>query len=210
MALYNPRDFATSDDAAIGRVVADFGFATLVTSLRGEVLVSHVPVLAEDNVAIGGAIIGHVAAANPHSAAFADGASLLIFRGPDGYVSPNWYEAPAASVPTWNYVAVHVEGEVERIDSAAAKRAIVDALSARHEAKLPRPWTSTKMDPALLERMLGAIVGFRIRIARIEAKFKLGQNRSADDRAGVIAGLQALATPGDDALAAWMRHYGGR
>jgi len=212
MSVYVPRHFAVTDRAAIARVLHEFGFATLITSAGGDVLISHVPVLVED-LADGnggdGAIIGHVAAANPHAAVLAGGASILVFNGPDGYISPNWYAAPAASVPTWNYVAVHVHGPVERIDDLADKRRIVDTLSARHEAQFAEPWTSSKMDPALLERMLGAIVGFRLRIARIEAKFKLGQNRGAADRSGVAGRLVAQGTPGAGVLADWMREYGG-
>ena len=211
MSVYVPRHFAMADQDAINRVVGDFGFATLITSIAGDVQVSHVPVLLEQcDAATGGMIIGHVAAANPHSSSLSEGAGLLVFQGPDDYVSPSWYGEPAAAVPTWNYVAVHVHGQLERIDDVTGKRAIVDALSARHEAKFAKPWTSDKMAPALLERMLGAIVGFRMRIVRVDAKFKLGQNRSAGDRAGVIAGLDALETPESGALASWMRRYAGQ
>ncbi len=212
MSVYVPRHFAATDRAAIDRVLHEFGFATLITSAGGDVLISHVPVLVEEPAAEGEGertIIGHVARANPHASALADGASILVFNGPDGYISPNWYTAPAASVPTWNYVAVHVHGPVERLDELADKRRIVDTLSARHEARFAQPWTSDKMDRTLLEGMLGAIVGFRMRIARIEAKFKLGQNRGAADRSGVAAGLVAQGTPGAGELADWMREYGG-
>jgi transcriptional regulator len=152
-------------------------------------------------------VIGHVAGANPHAAALAQGASFLVFQGPSGYISPNWYTNPVGSVPTWNYVAVHVHGSVERLDGPADKHAIVDALSARHETSFPNPWTSTRMDPSLLDKMLGAIVGFRMVVERIDAKFKLSQNRSSEDRAGVIAGLDERGLTGPESLAAWMREY---
>jgi len=207
MTLYNPRHFTTSDDAAIRRVITEFGFATLITRVDGDVMVSHVPLLYEAHPGGRDRLIGHVAGANPHAQLLAQGASFAIFHGPSNYVSPNWYTNPAASVPTWNYVAVHVHGTIERLDSLEDKRAIVDALSARHEAAFARPWTSAKMDPALLYKMLGAIVGFRMNIERVEAKFKLGQNRSAEDRTGVVAGLEGRGTPGADSLAAWMREF---
>lgn len=207
MTLYNPRHFAGADTGAIGRVLTEYGFCTLITSAGGEVVVSHVPVLFEPDLGVHGHVIGHVAGANPHAAALVQGTSFLVFHGPFGYVSPNWYTNPAASVPTWNYVAVHVHGRIERIDGLQDKRAIVDALSARHEAAFARPWTSAKMDPPVFERMLGAIVGFRLIVERVDAKFKLTQNRSSDDRAGVIAGLEGRGTSGADILAAWMRAY---
>ena len=207
MSLYNPRHFATADEQAIRRVLTEYGFATLITSAHNEVVVSHVPVLFEPDPGAHGSVIGHVAGANPHAGALDQGASFLVFQGPFGYVSPNWYTNPAGSVPTWNYVAIHVHGSVERLDGIADKRAIVDALTARHEASFPRPWTSAKMDPPLLEKMLGAIVGFRMVVERIDAKFKLSQNRSSEDRAGVIAGLEERGSPAADSLAAWMRKY---
>lgn len=208
MTFYNPRHFATADEQAIRRVLTECGFATLLTSAGNDLVISHVPVLFDPADGPRGTLIGHVAAANPHASALGQGMTLVVLQGPFGYVSPNWYTQPAASVPTWNYVALHVHGSVERCDKLADKRAIVDALTARHEADFVRPWTSGKMAPALLEKMLGAIVGFRLRIDRIDAKFKLGQNRSSEDRAGVIAGLQARGSAAADTLAAWMRDYG--
>lgn len=206
MALYTPKHFSRSDETAARRVIDAFGFATLFTTpVDGEPIVSHVPVLLDLAHGERGGVIGHVAGANPHAAALAGGRSFLVFQGPSGYVSPNWYTQPAAAVPTWNYVAVHVHGTVARIDDLSAKRAIVDALSARHEAGFPQPWTSDKMAPELLEKMLGHIVGFRLTIERIDAKFKLSQNRSDADREGTIAGLEQRGSAAELLLAAWMR-----
>ena len=208
--LYVPRHFNESDRAAIRRVLDEYGFATLITTPQGEPMLSHVPVLIDHGTDGPVSVLGHVAAANPHAAILGNGPGLLVFQGPHGYISPNWYTAPAQSVPTWNYVAVHLYGELVRLDTPADKRAIVDALSARYEAAFPQPWTSAKMDPVQLEKMLGAIVGFRMTVTRVDAKFKLSQNRSAADRAGVLGGLEARHTPDDDALAAWMRQYAER
>jgi len=210
MSLYNPRHFTEHDETAIRRVLAEYGFAMLVTRTDDDVVVSHVPVLYEADHGDRGRIIGHVAAANPHAQALVSGRTFAVFHGPYGYVSPNWYADPAASVPTWNYVAVHAHGGVETVVDLAGKRDIVDTLSARHEAALPRQWTSAKMDPPLLERMLGAIVGFRLTVERFDAKFKLSQNRSGTDRDGVITGLESRGAPGADELAAWMRAYAAR
>ena len=209
MTFYNPRHFALTDEQAIRRVLTECGFATLITSAGDELVISHVPVLFDPAAGPHGMLLGHVAAANPHASALGQGTTFVVLQGPFGYVSPNWYTQPAASVPTWNYVALHVHGSVERRDTLADKRTLVDALTARHEAAFAQPWTSAKMPPALLEKMLGAIVGFRIRIERIDAKFKLGQNRSSEDRAGVIAGLHARGSASADTLADWMRDYGG-
>lgn len=208
MSIYTPRHFATADDAAIRRVLDEFGFATLITTMAdGEPFVSHVPLLFEPQEGTRGVLVGHVAAANPHADAMTVGTTFIVFQGPHAYVSPNWYEKPAQSVPTWNYVAVHAHGGIERIDTPAGKRAIVDALSARHEASFPTPWTTDKMDPVLLEKLLSAIVGFRMPVARLDAKFKLTQNRSAADRGGVIDGLEARGSAAERLLAEWMRAH---
>jgi transcriptional regulator len=208
MTLYVPRHFTQADSEAIRRVSDEFGFAMLVTATGTEPMLSHVPVLVEHGTEGPLAAIGHVAAANPH-AALLDGRAMLVLQGPYGYVSPNWYTSPAQSVPTWNYVAVHLHGTIERQDTLAQKRAIVDALTTRHEAGFPQPWTTDKMAPVLLEKMLGAIVGFRLRVERVDAQFKLSQNRSAADREGVLRGLASRESASVDALAEWMRTYAG-
>ena len=209
MSLYNPRHFVHEDPQAIRRVLEEYMFATLITGTQEDVHVSHIPVLFESEPAPHGSVIGHLARSNPQAGALAQGRTFLVFQGPFGYVSPNWYAAPAAAVPTWNYVAVHVHGRIVLLDELAGKRAIVDTLSARHEAAFAQPWTSAKMDPALLDKMLGAIVGFRMEVERIDAKFKLSQNRSGADRAGVISGLEQRDAPGPAALAEWMRRFAG-
>jgi transcriptional regulator len=211
MPVYLPRHFLETDPAAIRRVLDEFPFATLLSVAGGEALLSHVPILIEYAADQPQRAIGHLAAANPHAAQLgAGGDALLVFQGPSGYVSPNWYTSPAQSVPTWNYIAVHLRGSVRRIDTIDGKRAIVDALSARHEAKLENPWTSDKMSPALLDKMLGAIVGFHMTITGVDAKFKLGQNRSVADRAGVLQALEASDDESSRALAEWMRPYSTR
>lgn len=211
MTLYLPRHFVESDPDSIRRVLDGFPFATLISVVDGQPILSHVPILIE--YAAAGQpqrAIGHLAAANPHAAQLGAGSTLLVFQGPSGYVSPNWYTTPVQSVPTWNYVAVHLRGSVQRIDTADGKRAIVDALSARHESTLEHPWTSDKMRPDLLDKMLGAIVGFQITVTGVDAKFKLSQNRGAADRAGVVQALEANGDASSLALAEWMRPYSTR
>jgi transcriptional regulator len=211
MTLYLPRHFVETDPAAIRRVLDGFPFATLISVVDDDAVLSHVPIMIEYADGRPQRAIGHLAAANPHAAQLgAAGSALLLFQGPSGYVSPNWYTTPAQSVPTWNYIAVHLRGSIERIDTTDGKRAIVDALSARHEASLDNPWTSDKMSPEQLDKMLGAIVGFRMTITGIDAKFKLGQNRSVADRAGVMQALASRADASSIALAEWMGAYSAR
>jgi len=204
MSLYVPDHFDARDRAAVARLLHDHPFATLVTATRGEPLVSHVPLLHVADCEPHGTLVGHFARANPHAAA--DGESIAIFHGPHAYVSPSWYEEPAAAVPTWNYAVVHAHGTLELARDAAETRAILDALIHRFESHRAAPW-QLGLDRARLDAMVAAIVGFRIKVRRLDAKFKLSQNRPPADRARVATALTAEGYAEAEATAAWMRAY---
>jgi transcriptional regulator len=145
-----------------------------------------------------------VAGANPHGAAL-DGAApaLAIFHGPHAYVSPRWY-AGEPNVPTWNYVAVHALGTPRRIGAPERVLDLLARTAARFEAAAKEPWRLDAVPAAWTERMAGAVAAFEIPIERLEAKRKLSQNKSAADRAGVIAALRAAGEPESVAVAALM------
>jgi len=130
--------------------------------------------------------------------------------GPDGYVSPDWYESPN-QVPTWNYVSVHLTGSA-RILPAEASLGHVDALSAEFEARLApkRPWTTAKMTPVQRDRMLAAITPVEVTVEAIEAQWKLNQNKTAADRANVVRMLDWRGDWSSLALAEMMRAWAGR
>ena len=188
--MYLPDHFNETDQQRIAALIRDFGFATLISTTPDGPQVTHAPVQVDDKHDL---LIGHMARANPHSAALKDGASMLvIFHGPHSYISPTWYideNARAPNVPTWNYAAVHITGTVTRIDDDAAKWKIVSDLAAQYEAGSPAPWDAQGLDAHAGK--LGAIVGFEIAIEKIEAKFKLSQNRSVADQENVVAKLAA-------------------
>lgn len=184
-------------------LVREIGFAAIFAGTPDGPRVAHAPVLLDDDdetlqfhLARGNGLTRHL-----------DGASALaVVQGPDAYVSAGWYTA-ADQVPTWNYVAVEMEGMVRRLDDAELV-AQLDALSAFHEARIGAdpPWTRDKMNPALFGRMTGGIVGFAMRITAWRPTVKLSQNKPADERAQVAAKLDAA---GHSALAQLMRHLGG-
>ncbi len=206
MSLYTPSHFAAADRAAVARLMHDYPFATLITPGAPEPAVSHVPLLFVPGSEPHGVLIGHVARANPHWQKAVDGESIALFHGPHAYVSPTWYEHPARMVPTWNYAAVHAHGPLELIDDPMDKRHVLDALAHRFENRRPSPW-HFDMPPRERDAMLGAIVAFRMRIKRIDAKFKLSQNRSDEDRARVVEGLRAEEHPDAAVTADWMSTY---
>ena len=129
---------------------------------------------------------------------------MAIFHGPHAYVTPSWYADPAGAVPTWNYAVVHAHGAIEFARDAAETRAVLDLMIQRFESGRAAPW-QLGLDPARLSAMVGAIIGFRIRVKRIEAKLKLSQNRSPDDRRRVADGLEGEGYAEATATAAWMR-----
>jgi transcriptional regulator len=206
--MYVPASFQEADRAIALDLVEAHGFATLVSWSGSEPLVSHVPLLLDRAAAGGERLLGHVARANPHWRSF-DGQqpALAIFHGPHAYVSPAWY-ANHPSVPTWSYVVVHAHGTPALVDEDATA-AILDRLIDKYERKRGAPWTPA-LPPDFLAKNLRAIVGFQIPIARLEAKFKLGQNKDEADRAGALAGLEGEAGEAERELARFMRGYFAR
>jgi transcriptional regulator len=204
--IHIPEHFAEHDIARLHALVRTHNFATLVSAHQGEIQVSHLPFLLD---AEGKLLRAHMARANPQWRTFSpEHEVVVIFHGPHHYVSPAWY-ASHPSVPTWNYVVVHVQGRPRLIEDRDRLAALLRELVTRHEAASSRPW---KMDlpPDYQDKMLSAIVGFEIEITRLDGKFKLSQNRPGSDQPLVIEALERLGS--DDALgvAALMRENQGK
>jgi transcriptional regulator len=195
--------FRPRQDDLAELLVREMGFAAIFAATPDGPRVAHAPVILSDDrttlqfhLARGNALTRHL-----------DGATALaVVQGPDAYVSASWYEA-ADQVPTWNYVAIEMEGVVSKLDDATLI-AHLDTLSANHEARVGAnpPWTRDKMNPALFSKMTGAITGFELRVTAWRPTIKLSQNKSADERERVAAGVEAT---GHGALAQLMRHLGG-
>jgi len=208
MSIYTPSHFAMRDRVAIARLMHDYPFATLVTPATPEPSVSHLPLLLVAGSEPHGTLIGHMARANPHWEHAANVESIAIFHGPHAYVSPSWYAEPSKAVPTWNYAAIHAHGTLEVIRDAAETRGVLDALVDRFEAGRQAPWQFA-MPERQRDALVGAIVAFRLRIRRLTAKFKLSQNRPADDQVRVAAALDSEGYADAASVAAWMRAYAG-
>ncbi|MCU0938600.1 MAG: FMN-binding negative transcriptional regulator [Burkholderiaceae bacterium] len=207
--LYQPAHFSLDVRTHTLALIEAHPLATLVSvpsdtaSIeRDDPVISHAPLMAVEAAGEPLRLIGHLAAANPHTALLVEGAAVTaIFHGPQGYVSPAWYTVKKA-VPTWNYAVVHVRGRVRRIDDSAGKEDLLKALIDRHDAPYHAQWDALEAD--YREGMKRGIVGFAIEVESIASKFKLSQNRSAADRSGVANGLFS-GDPAAQALAAWMR-----
>ena len=123
---------------------------------------------------------------------------LCIFPGPHAYISPSWYEQQH-TVPTWNYAVVHVYGKPSLVDEAQLKQIIFDT-TAKYESGMPQPW-KIPLSEKEIGQMLKAIIGFKIDVERVEAKFKLGQNRSQEDQEKMLRNLQTAPDDESRALA---------
>ncbi|MGR3542262.1 MAG: FMN-binding negative transcriptional regulator [Hasllibacter sp.] len=190
--------FRAPDEARDLAHAARRGFGVLAANGDGAPLLAHVPFVME-----GRAADLHLVRSNPLARALPARATLIV-AGPDGYVSPDWYGTPD-QVPTWNYVAIHLTGRLARLPDGAL-RAHLDALSARFEGALPkRPWTSAKMSPGTMERMMRAIVPARLTIERIESTWKLNQNKPDAARRAAAGAIGGSHGAGLAELAALMR-----
>ena len=198
--MYLPAHFEQSDPQAIAEAIAQNPLATLVTRDGEDLVADHLPLLLEGSPAAGARLIGHVAIANDVWRRAGEGARVLaVFQGPHAYVSPNWYPSkrePHRAVPTYNYVTVQIHGTLHASQDPAVKRRVVEALTARMESTQPAPWKVADAPPDYLETLLAAIVAIELRIDRVQAKWKVSQNRSADDRAGVAQALVREAQAG--------------
>jgi len=199
--MYIPKAFAVSDRSSLEAFIAEHSFATLVSIVGNAPFATHLPLILDPSQSPHGALLGHVARANPHWRAF-DGAreALAIFHGPHAYVSPTWY-ATTPAVPTWNYAAVHVYGAPRIVEDDAGLSSLVDRLVAAYESGRPNLWPGT-LPAELKTKLLKSIVGFVMGIDRIEGKFKLGQNRPMADQLGVVQHLEASPDPVARALGA--------
>ena len=207
--MYIPESFRVADHTLAFSFIERYDFATLITSTSsGDMLVTHLPLFLQRS-GDRAVLLGHVACANEHWRHF-DGStsSLAIFRGPHGYVSPNWYRTKPA-VPTWNYAVVHAYGCPRAVEDRHRTAAILEYLVGKYEGHRARPWDLHELPPDYYEHMLQQIVGFEMPIDKIESKFKIGQNRSRTDREATVIGLVQEGTPDSAALAAFMEGYAG-
>ena len=202
--MYIPKLYREDDVAALHGLMQAHSFATLVTQRDGAPYATHLPLALCPEAGPYGALVGHVARANPQWRDFdAEREALVIFQGPHTYVSPSWYTAQP-SVPTWNYAAVHAYGAPRIIEDDAELYEALQQLVQTYETPREQPWTMNGPDE-FLRKMMRAIVGFVIPIARLEGKYKMSQNRSPEDQEQVIEQLASQGEPLDAAVAALMR-----
>jgi transcriptional regulator len=206
--MYNPIHYREERPDVLAGAIRDIKFAVLVTPAPDGIKVTHLPLILKgegDTLWLE----GHVARPNDHWGALEAGApSVAIFQGPHAYVSPSFYEAKREHgkvVPTWNYVTVHAHGTLNRVDDPAALLAHLNDLTDANETGRHEPWSVSDAPDTYVAQMMRAIVGLRLKVERLEGKWKMSQNRPAADRLGTIAGLAGSAKAGDLEVAETMR-----
>lgn len=201
--MYLPAHFAETQDDELHRLIRAYPLGALVMPTPHGLDANHIPFLLDTPAARPPVLQAHVARANPLWQECPDGTeALVIFRGPESYVSPNWYPSKHEAhrqVPTWNYQVVHVQGRFRVRDDEAYTASVVARLTRLHESQTgdERPWKMSDAPREYIDQMLRAIVGIEVEVSAIVGKSKLSQNREARDR---IAAAQELQSRGEGRL----------
>lgn len=193
--MYVPAVFAESDQTSIDGLIDRHPLATLVFVSGGSAHVDHLPFVRLGMAKAGGELVAHVSTSNPTWKLVAEGIdAVLAFTGASAYVSPSLYPTKKIThevVPTWNYASVHLRGRLRCSHDRDAKHRIVETLTRTMESPRTEPWAMSDAPAAYIEKMLAGVVALEFVVTDVTAKFKASQNRSAEDRRGVVAGLGA-------------------
>ncbi|MBK5471726.1 FMN-binding negative transcriptional regulator [Bacillus mycoides] len=198
--MYIPKHFTIQDEETKYEMIEQNSFATLFSQHNGAPYATHLPLLLNRETLT---LSGHFARPNEQWKDSGNQQVLAIFQGPHSYISPSWYETNKA-VPTWNYVAVHVYGELEIVED---EQELIDSLQDLvHKYENPKStYSLNNVDPNYMEGLSRGIVGFRIKINKIEGKAKLSQNHSVERRELVIEELEKVGSEGSRGIAGLMK-----
>lgn len=203
--MYLPSHFREERTDRLHAAMRAAPFAQLVTFGAGGITATPLPLLLDPTDGPQGSLIGHIARANPQWKTADTGVeALAIFSGPDGYISPAWYETKQQTgrvVPTWNYVTIQARGRISFHEEPERLREIVTRLTDVHEAGRREPWAVSDAPAEFIAAQLRGIVVLRLEITALTGKWKMSQNCSEADRAGVVSGLRAEGTSGASAVA---------
>jgi len=204
--MYLPKHFVETCPEELHRLIRSHPFGMLLTHAAGGLEANHLPFLFDASRGGQGVLLAHVARANPVWREVEEGAQVLVvFRGPQGYISPSWYVSKAEThrhVPTWNYEVVHAHGKIRMFDDEAFVRGVVARLTREHEAGEPCPWKMGDAPADYLASELQQIVGIEVELTRLEGKRKLSQNREPRDFDSTVRELEQR---GQSELAAAMK-----
>lgn len=198
--MYIPTEFQISEENIIYDIIETNSFATLFSQQDDIPQATHLPLTLDREK---GFLYGHFARPNAQWRGIEDREILIVFQGPHCYISPSWYETKTA-VPTWNYVAVHVYGQVEILDSNLELMETLRIMVKKFE-KPNSFYNLEELDPSYIEGMTKGIVGFRIKITKIEGKWKLSQNHSIERQKLIIAQLEKIPSENTEKIVYLMK-----
>jgi transcriptional regulator len=197
--VFIPQVFEELRVDVMHELIRHYPLGTLIVAARRGVEANHVPFEIDPNPAPLGTLCGHVSRNNPLYSEFEPGIqALVVFTGPDAYVSPSWYRTKQETgrvVPTWNYAVVHVRGPIHFIEDSQRLLAHLGRLTARHEAANAHPWLISDAPSDYIDKQLQRIVAFEIPVSQLHGKWKVSQNRDAGDRQGVAQGMGMMNDP---------------
>lgn len=212
--MYNPSHFAESRPQVLQALIRSHPLATLVTFSDEGLTANHIPFLLRHDGSEFGSLVGHVARANPvWRATKLEVPVLVIFQGPQAYISPNWYPTKAEHgkvVPTWNYCVVQARGALQIHDDPQWIRQQVTELTQQQEAAQPAPWAVDDAPRDYTDTLLRALVGIEIPLTQWTGKWKVSQNQPAVNQAGVVESLEQQGTTASAAMAALVRDKGAQ
>lgn len=190
--MYLPKHFSIDEEIKVKKLIEQNAFATILSyPANTKPFINHLPVIFSSKSGEGNVLIGHMAKRNPQWMHFKENPDCtIIIQGGHTYITPKWYKS-GRDVPTWNYAVAHLNGKIELIESFDDQTDILKQLTSFFEKTSESPWEFELPDDLLNKSALtSAIISFKFKIEKIEAKFKLSQNRSSADKAGVISGLK--------------------
>jgi len=188
--MYLPRHYAVTDKQQLHDFIKGNSFGILFSGNGPEPVASHLPFILDESAGEQGTLLSHMAGAN-RQWRHADGQQVLtVFQGPHTYVSPTWYEDPE-TVPTWNYVAVHVYGILKVVQDQERLQSILARITDYYEASLPQPWQA-EFTSEYAQQMVKRIVVFEIEIDKMQGKWKLNQNHPEERRRRVVDVLKTM------------------
>jgi len=191
--MYVQPAFAVNEHESLHALIRQRPLGTWIARNGTETTVNHVPFLLDDRRGEHGVLMAHVPRANPVWRGLSDSESIVVFHGPDAYISPSWYASKQEHdrvVPTWNYVVVQAHGVSQIIEDRDWLYTHLQKMTGTHELAIGSDWKIEDAPSDYIDNMMKALVGIEIPISRLVGKFKMNQNRSDADKAGVIAGLR--------------------
>ena len=212
--MHIPSVFTEDNFDSIIDFIAAKPLATLIAQTKNGIEACHIPLFWYDDNSQHGCLYGHFGRKNSiYLDVLPNTSWLIIFQDTGHYISPNWYPSKAKTkkeVPTWNYQSIHIQSKIEMLEDPDTLKWILETMTAQQEIVSENPWSLEDAPTAYIDAMCRGIIGFRLTIYSIQAQFKLSQNKTTENIAGVINGLELLNTKDAAEMAVTVSNHNSR